>query len=256
MDPQLYRKFFEIEDRFWWSVGTRRMFFDLIERLPKERAARVVDIGCGTGVMLREFPPGWGLVSGCDYSQAALEFSRQRGLKDLLRCDATRLPIATGSIDLVLALDVVEHLADDEGCLGEIARVCRPGGHVLLHVPTFQILWSDKDVLNHHHRRYRRERFLALIERSGLVLERARFINSFLFPAALARALVQRLLERFHPRPAVGAAPSVDHLYRIPEAVNRAMIGLMSLEWRTVSPWVPFGMSLVCLARKPSRRPE
>jgi SAM-dependent methyltransferase len=225
--------------------------FDLIERLPKSRTARVVDIGCGTGVMLREFPPGWDLVSGCDYSQTALEFSRRRGLKDLLRCDAMRLPMATGSIDLVLAIDVVEHLADDAGCLSEIARVCRPGGYVLLHVPTFQILWSDKDVLNHHQRRYRREQFLALVERCGLAVERARFINSFVFPAALVRSLAQRLLDRLRPRVADGASSSVDHLYRIPETVNRAMIGLMSLEWRTVSPWIPFGMSLVCLARKP-----
>ena len=257
MDPLLYDRFFEIEDRFWWSVGTRKAFFELIEKLAKGGASRVVDVGCGTGVMLREFPAGCGAVFGCDFSELALSYSRRRGLRDLVRCDATRLPFASDSIDLVLALDVVEHLADDAGCVREIARVCRPGGHALLHVPAFPILWSDKDVLNHHFRRYRREQFLSLVERAGLVIERASFINSVLFPAALARGIVQRVAGRLRPAPAEARAPSVDHLYRIPEAVNRFMIGLMNLEWRAVSPWVPFGMSLVCLARKPpSEEPQ
>jgi SAM-dependent methyltransferase len=158
-------------------------------------------------------------------------------------------------MDLVLALDVVEHLADDGGCVREMARVCRPGGHALLHVPAFQVLWSDKDELNHHHRRYRRADFIALVERSGLTVERSYFINSFLFPVALARSLGQRIAERIRPRPRGGPPPSVDHLYRIPEAVNRLMTGLMGLEWRALSAWIPFGMSFVCVATKRASRP-
>ena len=263
MDPVLYDKFFEIEDRFWWSVGTRRAFFDLIADLGRSgRLAansangkpRAVDVGCGTGVMLQEFPAGWGSVTGCDFSELALTYCRRRGIRDLVRCDATRLPFPSDSIDLVLALDVVEHLADDRGCLGEIARVCRPGGHALLHVPAFQILWSDKDELNHHQRRYRRADFIALVERSGLVVERSYFINSLLFPAALARSAGQRIAERLRPRTPGAPPASVDHLYRIPEAVNRLMTGLMRFEWRTLSPWIPFGMSFVCVAGKPPSR--
>ena len=57
---------------------------------------------------------------------------------------------------LIVSTDwLVEHLDDDAGCLSEIARVCEPGGHVLIHVPAFPVLWSKKDELNHHRRRYR-----------------------------------------------------------------------------------------------------
>lgn len=251
MDPHLYDKFFEIEDRFWWSVGTRRIFFDQIARLPCA-GGTVVDVGCGTGATLREFPPGWSLVAGCDYSAQALTYCRRRGLDHLVRCDATRLPFASESLDLLLALDIVEHLDDDVGCLREMARACKPGGHVLLHVPAFPILWSDKDVLNHHRRRYRRQALRALVAQCGLSVERLFFANFTVFPVALCLSLVHRALGRTAGSDPAAAAERIDRLYRIPGGLNRLMIRLMDLERRIANRVpVPFGMSMVCLARKP-----
>jgi SAM-dependent methyltransferase len=249
MDRELYRRFFEIEDRFWWSVGTRRIFFQLIDGL--EGNGRLLDVGCGTGVFLKEFPGGWKLLAGCDHSDDALSFSAERGLRALARCDATRLPYASGAFDLVTALDVVEHLDDDEGCLREIARVTRAGGHVLLHVPAFQVLWTDKDALSHHRRRYHRAELIALTERAGLQIERLFYINAFLVPAALLRAAAQRLWASRRGSAAATVA-AIDPLYRTPAPVNRLMTGLVALERRIAARIpMPFGMSLVCLARKP-----
>lgn len=249
MDQHLYRRFFEIEEKFWWSVGTRRVFFDLIGELAQDRRGRALDVGCGTGIHLKEFPGDWRMVAGCDYSDLALSFCSERGLRGLVRCDATRLPFASDAFDLVTALDVVEHLDDDEGCMREIARVTRAGGHVLLHVPAFQMLWTDKDELSHHRRRYRRAGLVALAERTGLRVVRVFYINSFLFPIALLRAAAQRLLRGSTAVPAEETA--VDPLYRISAPINRLMTALMDLERRVVTRVpVPFGLSLVCLARK------
>src|SRR4051812_9534156 len=108
MHPELYRQFFEIEDHYWWSVGTRRSFRELLAPLGGP-GCRALDVGCGTGAMLRDFPCGW-TVSGCDYSAAALAYCRERGLRSLVRCDATRLPYRSDSFEVLTALDVVEHL--------------------------------------------------------------------------------------------------------------------------------------------------
>jgi SAM-dependent methyltransferase len=201
--------------------------------------------------MLREFPPDWQLVAGCDASELALSFCRERGLRSLVRCDVTQLPFASRSFDLVTVLDVVEHLERDDACLREIARVCRPQRHVLIHVPAFQILWSDKDELNHHYRRYQRKQLIDLVARCGLTVTQTFYVNSMLFPVALALAVVGRARHNRHADRPAPSADQLDRLYQIPAVLNRFMIGFMGLERRLTSRLpLPFGMSLVCVARK------
>ncbi len=249
MDPELYQRFFEIEDRYWWSVGTRRAFRELIRALGTA-GGRVLDVGCGTGAMLNELPPGWRLAAGCDRSEAALAFCRRRGLRALVQCDAVTLPFADGAFRLVMALDVVEHLGDDRACVRELARVCEPGGHVLVHVPAFELLWSDKDEINQHHRRYGAGALRELVERAGLRVVHRRYLNTAMLPIALLRSLWQRGTAG-RSRSAAAAA-HLDRLYEIPRPINAALTVLMDLERRVGARWpAPFGMSLVCLARKP-----
>jgi SAM-dependent methyltransferase len=206
---------------------------------------RVIDVGCGTGLTLREFTPPARQLVGCDFSPQALGLSRPRGLRDLLRADATRLPFRSDSADLVMALDVIEHLDDDAAALAEIARITRPGGRVLVHVPAFPMLWTDKDDLNHHRRRYRRAELDAVVANAGLCVHTLAYVNAAVFPLALARALVQRRQRRA----SAPSAAALDPLYNLPDALNRLLLAVMGLE-RRVQRWLPFGMSLVCLAEK------
>ncbi len=249
MDVQLYQRFYEIEDWYWWCVGTRRIFLDLIARSGVR--GRALDVGCGTGAILTEFPPGWSMVAGCDYAPEALAFCQARHLRDLVRSAGVDLPFATGAFDLVMAIDVIEHLDDDVSCVREMTRICRSGGCVLIHVPAFEILWTDKDDLNHHRRRYRMHQIVDLMERFGLQVEAAFHLNSLIFPIALVRAAEQKLRWSLRERPPVSMA-SVDPLYNLSPWLNRTMLGVMKFErwlFRRATP--PIGMSLVCLARKP-----
>jgi SAM-dependent methyltransferase len=249
MHPHLYETFFDIEDYYWWSVGTRRIFFDLLISVKPGGSLRALDIGCGTGVTLKEFPAGWAMVAGCDFSQQALSYCQRRGLGSLVRCDATQLPFASGSLDVVLALDVIEHLDDDAACVREMVRSCRPGGHVLVHVPAFPLLWNEKDVLNHHRRRYRRAELLGLLESAGLSVERVLYVNFFVFPIAVVIALYARVFRRRQLRDPDPC--TLDQLHDIPRPLNRAMIALLDFErWLGKRIRLPFGMSLLCLARK------
>ncbi|MGD9762683.1 MAG: class I SAM-dependent methyltransferase [Candidatus Binatia bacterium] len=250
MDPRLYRSFYEIEEHFWWSVGTRRVFFDTIHECLERTPMRVLDVGCGTGIMLRELPRVGATACGLDASALALSFCRQRGLADLVRGDATRLPFKTDALELVLALDLVEHVADDLGCVQELARVCRVGGHLLIHVPAFPFLWTRKDVMNHHYRRYRRDGLARIVRQCGLHIVRLFYINAFVFPVAVLQSIAERAGDRVRSAAAVDA-DGVERLYRIPATINRWMLALMKLEGAlSRRARLPFGMSLVCLAEK------
>ena len=85
----------------------------------------------------------------------------------------TALPFADGSFDVVGALDIVEHVADDEAALAELSRVAAPGAVLLLSVPLHQAAWTAFDDAVGHHRRYEPVALLALLARHGFAVERS-----------------------------------------------------------------------------------
>ncbi len=92
---------------------------------------QVLDAGCGTG---RYFDGLTGReVTGIDYSFSMLEAAHERrtGAR-LLQGSVTELPVASESFDLVYSVRVIQHIRDQEAMVREMARVARPGGHVIL----------------------------------------------------------------------------------------------------------------------------
>jgi SAM-dependent methyltransferase len=97
-----------------------------------------------------------------DVSARALSRLRdQHGLTVL--GDVTALPFADAAFDLICALDVVEHVEDDDDAIAELARVARPGAVLLLSVPLHAARWSDFDALVGHRRRYEPAALLDLL---------------------------------------------------------------------------------------------
>src|SRR5262249_49510336 len=111
---------------------------------------------------------GWGSVA-VEYAATAAQIARERGI-DVLRADARELPLGTGSMDLVTAFDVLEHIEEDYLATAEIARVLRPGGTVLIAVPADMALWSAHDEAVGHVRRYSRASLTAAITKGGVVI--------------------------------------------------------------------------------------
>jgi len=64
------------------------------------------------------------------------------------------LPLADASVDVLTALDVIEHVENDRAAMSEFARVLRSGGMAVISVPALMRLWSDWDATLHHYRRY------------------------------------------------------------------------------------------------------
>lgn len=100
----------------------------LIERYGEGQ--RVLEVGCGTGLLLDRVRRFASYAAGMDLSAGMLARAQERGLPVTLG-DATALPYADASFDLVYSFKVLPHVADIRAALREMARVTRPGGRVL-----------------------------------------------------------------------------------------------------------------------------
>jgi SAM-dependent methyltransferase len=85
----------------------------------------------------------------------------------------TALPFATAKFDLVCAIDIVEHVDDEDGVLSELSRVCSAGGALLIAVPLHPARWTAFDEFVGHCRRYEPRRLLAKLGEYGFTVERS-----------------------------------------------------------------------------------
>ena len=107
-----------------------------------------------------------------DISPAALSKLHRRGA-DVVLGEVTSLPFAGATFELVCALDIIEHVEDDESALRELARVAKTGASLLISTPLHPALWTSFDDFVGHRRRYEPDELLAKLARHHLAIERS-----------------------------------------------------------------------------------
>jgi SAM-dependent methyltransferase len=246
MDPKFYSEYNRIEEEHWWFVGRRHILDSLLSsRQQIGSGLRILDVGCGTGGSLFLFQK-FGPTVGCDQEQKALAYCMERGARLLAQGSAENLPFRDESFDLVLALDVLEHVEEDAQVLHEFCRVCSARKHLLITVPAFEFLWGGQDIISHHRRRYRLPQLRDLLERAGFAVEKITYFNTFLFPVAALVRLAGRLRNRANP-PAVHSDFSIGGS----GAWNRVLGFIFKAEAPALLKWsFPFGVSILALATK------
>ena len=202
MRTESYRILFETEDSHWWLATRRDMVLDWVLDWVRRRAAggadlRLLDVGCGTGRLLRDLRE-LGDARGVDASDEAIGFARERGVGDLVgKADFRHLPFVAESFDVITAVDTLEHIADDVGALEEWRRVLRPEGRLLIFVPAHRWLWSLQDEVSGHQRRYTTRTLRRAIDAAGLQIERMTYVSTLLFPVIFVGRLWLKVLRRF-----------------------------------------------------------
>lgn len=115
-------------------IEERKHLLALVERDP---AARLLDCGCGNGAITLKIAEKIGTreLVGIDTVPRRMEQARARGIKVLERDLDEKLPFENESFDVVLAIDVVEHLGNTDGFVKEVHRVLRRGGYIVVATP-------------------------------------------------------------------------------------------------------------------------
>ena len=121
MNVAEYERMYRLEDTYWWFVARHRLIEAILTQLygkngknsKNDGSERILlDVGCGTGAMSARLTR-FGKVVSADFSDQALQFSRRRGLTNLVGADAMKLPFASNQFDTIIAMDMLEHLPDD-----------------------------------------------------------------------------------------------------------------------------------------------
>ena len=183
MEGTEVRKLAALEDTHWWYAERRHILATWLKGRTPGRALDIGAAGGGNTRVLRDM--GW-KASPLEYGPEGAEVCHERGLP-VMRADATMLPLADASLDIVTAFDVLEHLEDDDACVREVRRVLKPGGAFLVAVPCDPKLWSAHDDAVDHVRRYTRQTLHEVLERDGMQLVSMTSWNVLLRPVVKMR---------------------------------------------------------------------
>jgi len=240
MEKYLYDDLYEVEDKHWWHVAKRNSSIAFVNKYLKKSAKRILDLGCGTGKMMESLEK-FGRVWGVDISSSAVSYCKQRGLKNVFVGSSYNLPFNSDYFDLVTIFDVLEH-TDEEKTLAEVRKVLKSDGTLVLTVPAFSWLWSQWDVVLHHRKRYDKKSLTNVLENNGFKILHCTYMFSFLIlPIVFVRAFKSLFFKTNYGsdfRVSVGI-------------LNSFFIWMSALERFFVIRFsVPFGSTLICVARK------
>lgn len=225
-------------ERFWdwWGdyLGEEAFFsrdhgwaiLDIVERSVPLAGKRVVDIGTGPGFLIDELLRRGAECSGVELSPeltavANERLARRSGFGGVTKGSVSQLPIPDASVDVACCLEVVEHLLDNQlnELLGELVRVVRPGGHVVISTPNeenfdhYRTICPDCGALFHRIQHVRRWTADTMVDRTRAAgLEPERVVRTVL-GRNRAHALASRQKLRFQRALGASAAPLPQLVY-------------------------------------------
>ena len=240
MDTQMYQQMREVEDKHWWFVARRSILDKVINRLTLPEDAQIFEAGCGTGGNLAMLARH-GQVYGMELDETARLVAsnlKQGEIKPGRLPDD--IPFENRQFDLIVLLDVLEHLEEDGASLQALYEKLKPSGWLLITVPAFAWMWTRQDELLHHKRRYILQNLRQVVSNAGYHVSFVNYFNFLLFPLIAGIRILLKLLNQGGNEAAMP-----------PNLINRILTSLFAIESHLIARLsLPFGVSILLLAQK------
>ena len=205
-----------------WFISRAKLFLDLI---PHDKESSILDFGCGSGIFLNSLhQKGYKNLDGVDIS-----INHESKTNPHYRITTN---IKSKKYDIILMMDVLEHIEDDISCLRLMKKHLKPKGILLLSVPAYNFLWSEHDVLNMHFRRYNRKSLRQVISSAQFKTSYMSNWNMTLFPFVA----LSRILRR-------NSTSELKLTNTFLSYILRLILNFDSILLKTVS--LPFGLSII-----------
>ncbi|MCP1474969.1 2-polyprenyl-3-methyl-5-hydroxy-6-metoxy-1,4-benzoquinol methylase [Pseudomonas sp. EB276 TE3739] len=223
-------------DEHWYycskAAATRRLLGDIPIR-------RILDVGAGSGFFSHHLLTHTG---ACEAWCVDISYPADSSATTAGKPVHYRRGIDNIEADLVLLMDVLEHVDDDLGLLKSYVDKVPSGSRFLMTVPAFQFLWSGHDDFLEHKRRYTLAQFETLTRDAGLTVQRGAYYFGAVFPIAAALRLLPQASRDVLPQ---------SQLKRHHPLVNTLLKTLCRLELPLMGMNRLAGLSVFVLARKP-----
>ncbi len=237
-----YSYMYAVENSHWWFVSRRKLMVELIRSF-KMKNPEILDVGCGTGGNLKVLDRV-GSTCGTDITGRAVEFCRMNGLDNVMKCGIEEIPLKDEVFDIIVCLDVLEHLDNPSTGLDELRRVLKDDGRIIVTVPAFTSLWGQHDIALGHLRRYRRRTLTRVLEESDFEVLKMSYLYFMSFFVVAPVRLLRRL---FSP----GHNAKSDTTSLPPSLLNMLLTRIFTVEARFSSIiGLPFGTTIYAVVRK------
>ena len=144
--------------------------------------------------------------------------------------------------DLVLFMDVLEHVEDDVGLLMEYAAKIPKGAKILVSVPAFNFLWSGHDVFLGHYRRYTLKEVRDVLKKAGLSVIDGGYFYGFVFPIAASIRMIQNIFSK--------VSEPKSQMHKHSPLVNSILKAMCATELPLMRYNKFAGLTVFCLAEK------
>lgn len=235
------------------DLMSRRAALESLRAVDLPPGAAVLEIGCSSGFLLRDMKhqfPTLTLVGSDTILNPLTRLAASLHGVPLVQMDIMRCPLPDAQFEVVIALNVLEHIEDDSRALEQISRLLKPGGVLILEVPQGPGLYDYFDAYLRHCRRYDRQELQAKLRKAAMRVEKTGAIG---FMAYAPFSMVKRV-NRMRYGIRGERARNIEQLVR--EQINRTarnlvLDTLLRLE-RSVSSWGEFlpGIRCTAVARK------
>tara|TARA_B100000686_G_C16564399_1_gene849520 strand:+ start:135 stop:869 length:735 start_codon:yes stop_codon:yes gene_type:complete len=241
MDPKIYKLHRENEKEHWWYKGRREIISSTINKfVEKKNNIKILDFGAGSGtntMMLSNY----GEVYVYEKDKETHQYLKKKFEKI---SNIFVLDEITNNIffDLIIASDVIEHINDDSKIIEFLSSILKNDGNILITVPAYNFLYTERDKVLGHFRRYNKK---LLIEKTKKYFKTLKisYYNFFLFFLSLVLFIFIKL---FKAKSLITSPENTPNFF-----VNNMLFRIFSFEKYFLKHLnFPFGASIVYFAKK------
>lgn len=176
MNLKTFERHIENEKSHWWFKGRREILDTLIKKKNKSKKISILDFGAGSGTNINMLK-NYGIVYIYEKNEKMKKYLKKKYKKN------KKIFIVNNyrkkKYDLILAADVIEHIKNDRYVVNNLYKILKKDGKIVITVPAFQFLFSQKDIQLRHYRRYNLKTIKNILKKFNTL--KISYFNFFLF---------------------------------------------------------------------------